>query len=119
MQKKHGSKGKKLYYTSVDLQVVYKVRKNKMSHRKNATSQQAIERFLQKFQDSAGMDIQNTLWHKLFNDVEYWMLQVTVHCFTVILKCGIKHYKSCNSYCNENVWVKFSMTAENSLYCKD
>jgi len=39
--------------------------------------------------------------------------EVTVHFFTVILKYGIKYYKSCNYWNNENNSVKFSRIIEN------
>ena len=65
-----------------------------------------------------GMDIWNVLWEKLFNDVEHWTLQVIVYFFGVILKYGIKYCKSCNSWTNKNILVKFSGIVENCFCCK-
>jgi len=41
-------------------------------------------------------------------DAEHWTLQVTVHFFHIILKCGITYSQRCNSWSNENISVKFS-----------
>jgi len=55
---------------------------------------------------------------KNFNNVEHWILQVTVHFFGAILKYGRKYCKSCNSGSNESILVKFSAFVENSFSYK-
>jgi len=67
-----------------------------------------------------GMDIQNVLWEKLFNDVEHWKLQVTVHFFSVILNKIYSYWikcNSCNSWSYENISMKFSKIVRNSFQC--
>jgi len=55
---------------------------------------------------------------KIFNNVEHWTLHVTLHFFGIIVKYGIKYFKSCNSWSNENILAKFSRIVENSFCCK-
>jgi len=54
---------------------------------------------------------------KMFNDVEHWMLQVTVHFFGIIMKYRIKYCKSCNSWSNANILAKFSRIVANTFRC--
>ena len=65
-----------------------------------------------------GMDIQNMLWEKLFNNIEYWTLQLTVHFFGVSVKYGIKYCKNCSFWTNENTSVKFPGNVVNSFRYK-